>query len=173
VYRPRRRLVPIAAMPIAVVVTVLSVSNSFAKTISVGRNPGAVAISPDGKTLYVANRDDHTISILSTGSAESIGRVEVGGAPGTIAVSPDGRTAYVALAIDMRGGVAIVDTASRRVTKVSTQCPVRDLAMIPNGEKLYLAEENCGLQVLRLADRSTVTIDRRECPQVGLCELPV
>lgn len=152
-------------MAVAAVVSVLSVSNSFAQTIAVGRNPGAVALSPDGKTLYVANRDDHTVGIVSTGSAQSIDQVPVGGTPGTIALSPDGRTAYVALTIGMQGGVAILDTTSRRATQISTQCPVRDLALIPNGGKLYLAEEFCGLQLLRLADRSTVTIDSRLCPE--------
>jgi hypothetical protein len=169
VYRPVRLLILRVALPMAAVVIVLSAPNCFAQTngqIRVGRNPGAVALSPDGKTLYVANRDDHAIGIyFTTGSARAIGKVELPGTPKAIAMAPDGRTAYVALTIGEHGAVAIVDTVARQAIEVLTTCPVRDLVMIPNQGKLYLAEEHCGLELLRLADKSTMMIDELTCPE--------
>jgi YVTN family beta-propeller protein len=49
--------------------------------IPVGRNPRTVALSPDGATLYVANRLDDTISIVNTVRAAVTGTIALGGPP--------------------------------------------------------------------------------------------
>ena len=47
--------------------------------IPVGRNPRSVVLSPDGGTLYVANRLDDTISVLDTARREVTGTISLGG----------------------------------------------------------------------------------------------
>jgi YVTN family beta-propeller protein len=47
--------------------------------IPVGRDPKGVALSPDGGTLYVANRLDDTISILDTARSVVVGAISLGG----------------------------------------------------------------------------------------------
>ena len=43
-----------------------SPSNIFSTDISVGSSPGALALSPDGKRLYVANTGSGTVSVINT-----------------------------------------------------------------------------------------------------------
>ena len=58
----------------------LSASAHYVKTrIHVGRNPRSIALSPDGKRLYVANRMDDSISVISTVSDKVIATIDLGG----------------------------------------------------------------------------------------------
>jgi YVTN family beta-propeller protein len=47
--------------------------------IPVGRNPRGVALSPDGKLLYVANRLDDTLSVIDTNADKVISTIDLGG----------------------------------------------------------------------------------------------
>jgi YVTN family beta-propeller protein len=47
--------------------------------IGVGRNPRSIVLSPDGATLYVANRLDDTISVIDTAKAEVAETIALGG----------------------------------------------------------------------------------------------
>ena len=73
-----------------------------------GSTPDAVAVSPDGKTLFVANADNNDVMVVDVsghvladeqrGQSISIvnGFVPVGWYPSALAVSPDGQTLFVA-----------------------------------------------------------------------------
>ena len=58
--------------------------------------PVAIAITPDGKTAYVANLASGTVTPVRTATNTPLAPVKVGGGPVVIAITPDGRTAYVA-----------------------------------------------------------------------------
>jgi YVTN family beta-propeller protein len=64
-----------------------------------GSTPDAVAISPDGKTLFIANADNNSVMVVDV-SDRSIavvnGFIPVGWYPTAIAVSPDDQTLFVA-----------------------------------------------------------------------------
>ncbi|HBC78101.1 MAG TPA: hypothetical protein DEO60_14325 [Bacteroidales bacterium] len=60
------------------------------KRISTGANPKGMALSPDGKKLYVAEHLDDRIAIISTESLETIGKIPLGG-PARITVARQGR----------------------------------------------------------------------------------
>ena len=62
-------------------------------TIPVGRGPIGVAVSADD-TVYVANYDDSTVSVINPGSQTEDDTIEVGGLPVSVAVSNDD-TVYV------------------------------------------------------------------------------
>jgi YVTN family beta-propeller protein len=47
--------------------------------VPVGRNPRSIVLSPDGGTLYVANRLDDTVSVLDTARAEVNATIPLGG----------------------------------------------------------------------------------------------
>jgi YVTN family beta-propeller protein len=47
--------------------------------IPVGHNPRGVALSPDGKRLYVANRLDDNIAVIDTTSAQIVSTMDLGG----------------------------------------------------------------------------------------------
>jgi len=61
--------------------------------IPVGRNPRTVALSPDGGTLYVANRLDDTISVVNTARAAVTGTISLGG-PATLTAERRGERLF-------------------------------------------------------------------------------
>ena len=67
-----------------------SSSRTVLKRIPTGANPKGMALSPDGKKLYVAEHLEDRISIISTESLETIGYIPLGG-PGRITVAREGR----------------------------------------------------------------------------------
>ena len=63
-----------------------------------GTTPNALAISPDGKRLYVANADNNDVAVVALGERESTvqGFIPTGWYPTAVLASPDGRRLYIA-----------------------------------------------------------------------------
>jgi YVTN family beta-propeller protein len=106
-------------------------------TIPVGANPDAVAVSPDGQHLYVANAASDAVAVINTATKHVTTSVSVAGGPSGIAVSPNCQHLYVA-----RPGsdaASVIDTATNHVTAT---IPVGDhpyyLAVSPDGTALYV-----------------------------------
>jgi YVTN family beta-propeller protein len=74
------------------------------KTVRVGLHPAGMAVSPQGRFVYVANANSDTVSVLDTRSEEVVetircrpeARLPFGSGPNALALSPDGGTLYVA-----------------------------------------------------------------------------
>ena len=62
----------------------------------VGSAPNALAVSRDGKTLYVANGADNAVAIIDTPSGKTRGFVPTGWFPTAVALSADEKTILVA-----------------------------------------------------------------------------
>lgn len=62
-----------------------------------GSTPDALALSPDGKTLYVANADNNDVAVIDVSQRESKvrGFIPTGWYPSALAVSPDGKKLFV------------------------------------------------------------------------------
>ncbi|HMF76210.1 MAG TPA: alkaline phosphatase family protein [Bryobacteraceae bacterium] len=79
-------------------------AQAVVSTIQVGLHPSAMALSPDGTRLYVANAESDSISIVSTGNNAVTDTIDLrpyssaplGSVPNAIAVTKDGSTLYVA-----------------------------------------------------------------------------
>lgn len=75
----RRLIVAAASKDAATFANDLSAAARYVTArIPVGRNPRTVVLSPDGATLYVANRLDDTISVIDTARAEVAGAIPLG-----------------------------------------------------------------------------------------------
>jgi YVTN family beta-propeller protein len=65
-----------------------------------GSTPNALALSPDGKTLFVANADDDAVAVVSlegdVRSTRTRGFIPSGWYPAALALSRDGKTLWVA-----------------------------------------------------------------------------
>lgn len=104
-------------------VSVLDISDPIRPSevawVRVGNAPTALQLSKDRRTLFVANTNDDTISVLDVSgkgspavvATESVSPetgVPVGAHPDALALSPDGETLYVALAgmnaVEVRDG---------------------------------------------------------------------
>jgi YVTN family beta-propeller protein len=55
-----------------------------------------LALSADGRTLFVLNDSDDSLYVLDTASGETISRTQVGDHPVTCRLTPDGKALYVA-----------------------------------------------------------------------------
>lgn len=99
-------------------------------------SPTALALSADGRTLYVADQTANAIAFVDTvkgAVAATLGVTD----PRAIVLSADGKVAYVASGSEDR--VHRVDLASRRVVSSAAtgRCPV-GLALSPDGGTLYV-----------------------------------
>jgi len=118
--------------------------------IPVGKEPGTVAIAPDGKHAYVTSLDgtsgEGTVSAITTATGKVSARIPVADAPGAVVITPDGKHAYVSSApravgpnIPTAGTVSVITTATG---KVSARIPVGkgpgDVAITPDGELAYV-----------------------------------
>ena len=56
-------------------------SNKITKTIKVGDRPWNMAITADGKKLYVANGRSNTVSVIDTGTLDKVSDIKVGEMP--------------------------------------------------------------------------------------------
>jgi 40-residue YVTN family beta-propeller repeat len=110
--------------------------------IPVGQTPGFVAISPDGRVAYIANRDAGVVTVLDMTINRVIARIPVpAGPPWFIALTPDGSHAYVSIynADKTINLVAVLDT---RTTKLLGTIPVEQkpyaLAVSPDQRFVYV-----------------------------------
>ena len=64
--------------------------------IAIGHNPRGVALSPDGRRLYVANRLDDTLSVIDTHTEKVISTIDLGGPKNVDALRRGERLFYTA-----------------------------------------------------------------------------
>jgi YVTN family beta-propeller protein len=128
-------------------VTPIDVATGSAGTPIKGvTNPGAIAITPDGKTAYVANYDGKTVTPidLATGSVGTA--IQVGNDPEAVAITPDGKTAYVVLSPDNGNGtVTPIDLATGSAgTAIQVGQGPDAIAITPDGKTAYVVNNGSG-----------------------------
>lgn len=112
--------------------------NKILETVPVGRNPGPVALSPDGTTVYVANRDDATLSVIDAFTNQVSAHLPIGAHPLGILITPDNKRTYVAC-YDGKS-ITVIDNASFSVINtISLQDHPFSLSVDPNGRFLLAA----------------------------------
>jgi YVTN family beta-propeller protein len=117
-------------------------------TIHMERSPGFVAVSPDGKHAYTADRDAQVVTVLDTAVNQVIATIPiVTGPPQFLTFAPDGRRLYVTLFNDQRTihAIDVLDTASNTVIATIPQ-PARPYlpAVTPDGKQLYVPNHDIG-----------------------------
>ena len=104
-------------------------------TIKVGAEPEGVAVSPDGRTVYVADQSSHVLSVVDAAS-RNVASVTLRNTPRFVTTSRDGRLVFVSMYENDKSGsgVAVVDASTRKVVRyLSTGVQPYALAVGPDG----------------------------------------
>lgn len=129
--------------------------------VSSGQNPVAMAITPDGKTLFVANKDDNTVSAYAVNSDGTLGDqgspVSTGEFPVGLAIDPGSKFLFVAnqgtLADNTSGTVSVFSIQGTTLSEVAgspfpTELPSdvsgtgpSAVVVAPTGNFLYVANQ--------------------------------
>ncbi|HTW99790.1 MAG TPA: DUF5074 domain-containing protein [Acidimicrobiales bacterium] len=112
--------------------------------VDTGLDPEALAATPDGSEVWVADTGPQTgpsspssIDVISTSNDTVIASIPLAGSPGNIAFSPNGDDAYVTTST----GVAVFDVASRSLAgEIRGLDQAEGVAVSPNGQVVYVTE---------------------------------
>jgi YVTN family beta-propeller protein len=112
--------------------------------ISVGDGPYAMAITPNGKTLYVGNSNSEDISVVDIQTNQIVATIPTGYSAASMAVSPDGKTLYFGSDDD---AVLVIDTQTNQIVgdPILVGAGLWALALTPDGKKLYVASQEEGV----------------------------
>ncbi|MGI4791244.1 MAG: bifunctional YncE family protein/alkaline phosphatase family protein [Janthinobacterium lividum] len=75
-----------------------TIKTSLSPRDLVGSTPDALAVSPNGQRLYVANADNNDVALVDISDAKEarvLGFIPTGWYPSALAIAPNGRTLYV------------------------------------------------------------------------------
>jgi DNA-binding beta-propeller fold protein YncE len=124
---------------------VAAATNTPGKPIKIGAIPAAIAITPDGRTAYIADVHPGTVTPVATATNTPGKPIKIGGFPWAIAITPDGRTAYI---VDLpaygRGRTTVIPVATATDTpgkpiKISDIVGLSAaIAITPDGKTAYV-----------------------------------
>jgi YVTN family beta-propeller protein len=113
------------------------------RTVPTGKGPDEVVVSPDGKTAYVTNAGDGSITVVDLATLEAARtitepRLKAPEGPSravfSVAPTPDGRKLYVTA---RAAGAVLVMTPTGEVTKEIRVPDVSTVAIAPDGRRVY------------------------------------
>ncbi len=113
------------------------------------RSPLALAVAPDGKTIYVSDKTALCVTVLDVAANKALRDIAVPGEPNGLALSADGKRLYVAER--KAHAVAVIDTAKAAV--------IRRMPVGPWPVALALAEKAGRLYTCNQGDHSVSVVD--------------
>ena len=132
------------------------------RVIPAGKAPEGIALSPDGRQLWVADRDGAAVRLFNTTTLSQLAQVAVGPTPIRVLVSPDGRSAVTSNYGD--GTLSVIDTRSRKVSRTVRVSGGQAAAQVTilfarDGRRLFVAET--GTDTVAEVDLSSGRVLRR------------
>ncbi|MEE8451163.1 MAG: multiheme c-type cytochrome [Thermoguttaceae bacterium] len=107
------------------------------------KTPLNLAISPNGRELFVACEASHSVIVVDTAARRKVAEIQVGHHATEVAFSPDGTRAYVSNRLD--DTVSVIQVATRKVLQT---IPVGDephgLLVDRRGKNLYVLNTSVG-----------------------------
>jgi YVTN family beta-propeller protein len=163
------------AIPLAAASSRIYVANTAGTTVSVidpatntvvqqlkdVQVPESVAVSPDGKRVYITSWTEKVLTVFDRKSAKKIKEVPVSGHANDVAVTKDGRLVLVCNA-ETPGGLDIVDAASLTLVKsISTKTKLHDIAVTPDSKYAVATSEGGGTITVFDLRNQTIAWDRK------------
>jgi PQQ-dependent catabolism-associated beta-propeller protein len=120
-----------------------------------GTDPECVAVSPDGKRLFLSNEDAGTASIVDVASGKHTATVIVGTEPEGVTASPDGRRVYVTA--ETSNVISVIDVKSQRTAaNILVDARPRAVIFTRDGRRAWATAELGGTVMLIDVDRNVV-----------------
>jgi YVTN family beta-propeller protein len=108
------------------------------KTIELGEWPSGVAISPDGRYVYVTNMISKNVSVINSEDDKIERTIKLNGLPNAIAISPDGKYLYVTDEENFK--LFIIDSKSEKTVKeLLIGIAPRGITVTPDGRYIYIS----------------------------------
>jgi YVTN family beta-propeller protein len=129
-----------ATVPPSVSIFDTATDETVGKPIPVGETPDTLAITPNGRTAYVANRFGNSVSVIDIATAANVKTIEVGTQPIGVAISPDGSLVYVS---DYKSEkVSIISTATNTVVgELKVEGQPAPPAVTPDGRFIWVPHQ--------------------------------
>jgi YVTN family beta-propeller protein len=106
-------------------------------------DPEQLAVSHDGRRLYVASEDSGQAIVMDARSGAQLATLPVGGEPEGVTISPDGRFVYVTSESDHK--ISVIDTAANRVTAgIVVGNRPRVIEFTRDGKRAFVSNETDG-----------------------------
>ena len=108
-------------------------------TVSVGKGPEAIEISPDEKEIWTAHSRDGGVSIIDIGTKKVVGTIDAKTKRSNrLKITPDGKTVLIS---DLDAGeLVILDRASRKETKrLKLGRAPEGILIVPDGSRAFVA----------------------------------
>jgi len=130
------------------VVFINSLKYTLEGTVSVGVYPFGLAVTPDGKKLYVANRSSGNVSVIDIADKKVIATIEVEDGPVRVAITPDGSKAYVANRESNSVSVVDIKTDTVVTTLPAGEKPLA-IAISGDGKRAFTGNQgSCNVTVI-------------------------
>ena len=108
-----------------------------------GSDPERFAVSPDGKTIYIANEDHSAVSFLDLASGKITREVKVGPKPEGVGVSPDGK--LVVATSEVANLAHFIDTATGKLLdSIPVGSRPRFVLFLDGGRTVWVSSEQRG-----------------------------
>jgi YVTN family beta-propeller protein len=133
-------------------------TRSVVATIPVAQGPHGMAVSQDGRTVYVTGDGSSSLNIIDTATDRVVKTVEVGKTPNGVALTRDGKLLLVAVYGADR--VAFLDTATQRVTGSVPVPKPHTISIAPDGKSAYVTTQDPGHFALTIVDLATRAVAR-------------
>jgi YVTN family beta-propeller protein len=106
-----------------------------------GSDPEQLAVSLDGRWLFVANEDVGQTSVIESSDGKVVATIPVGGEPEGVDMRPDGKVVYVTSEEDSE--VFVIDAVQPKlITKFAVGPRPRSTGFLPDSSRAYVGSEN-------------------------------
>jgi YVTN family beta-propeller protein len=154
--RRARRSIRSAAVILALLLALPALASARTPRFSTATYSSPLALSRDGRLLWVVNPGNDTVSVISTQRNRVIGTIAVGDEPQGVALDPANRYAYVANAA--AGTVTAIRITSanprrfraRRRATFTTGAEPWNIVSSPDGRRIFVA--NSGQDTITVID---------------------
>jgi YVTN family beta-propeller protein len=138
-------------------------------TVPVSAGPHGMAITQDGRTVYVSGDGSSSVDVIDTATDKVVKTINVGKAPNGVALTPDDRLLVVTVYGEDR--IAFIDTSTQSVIATLAVPKPHTVAISPDGKLAYVTLQepgHFGLALMDLATRSVVrTLALDKTPRDG------